>query len=305
MRRLIGAQKTEIKGIPFILRRGFVTIAKVTEEWLYDVEQPGDVIDELKSWRPRVDIITIKQRIPNFRKKYPFLFEWENSAVLTIANYDDWFNNQLAPNSRNKLRIAEKKGVTVKKCLFCDELIGNILKIYNETKIRQGKKFQHYNIDFGSLKKAHSTFLERSVFLGAFLNEELIGFVKLVDAGGFIRTMGILAKVKHRDKAPMNILISEAVKYCAENNVKYFVYGKYDYGNVGSDSIRDFKRFNGFEGVLLPRYYVPITIKGKEYLKLNLHHGIISFIPKRAIRFFLEARKFYYLRYVNANSDSV
>jgi len=290
--------------IPIIMSGRSVNIARVEEEWLYDLNYPYALIEELIGYRPKVDLLTFKQRIPNFRPKYPYYFEWENSAVLTISSYEDWFANQLATNSRNKVRMSEKRGVSVSECSFDDDFIGKVLQIYNETRIRQGKKFQHYEIDFNSLKRAHSTFLDKAVFLGAFWRGELIGFVKLVNAGSFVRTMGILAKVKHRDKAPMNILISEAVRYCASKNVKYFVYGEYDYGKVGSDSIRDFKRFHGFEGILLPRYYVPFTLIGKVYLYLKLQHGIVGLMPRPLVRWILNVRKAYYRRLSNRRSDT-
>ena len=42
--------------------------------------------------------------------------------------------------------------------------------------------------------------------------------------------MGIIAKIKHRDKAPMNALVAKAVEICAENKIPYLVYDKAYYG---------------------------------------------------------------------------
>jgi hypothetical protein len=101
--------------------------------------------------------------------------------------------------------------------------------------------------------------LESSRFIGAFYQNELVGFARFFLAGSFIRTMGILAKVCHREKPTMNLLIAKGVELCAEESVPYLVYGNYDYGKVGSDSLRGFKRYNGLERILVTRYYVSIT----------------------------------------------
>src|SRR5437773_1138904 len=66
------------------------------------------------------------------------------------------------------------------------------------------------------------SFLDRSIFIGAFLGETLIGFVKLVT--DLNRThanlMNVVSMVKHRDKAPTNALIAAAVRSCAERDRK-------------------------------------------------------------------------------------
>ena len=46
------------------------------------------------------------------------------------------------------------------------------------------------------------------------------------------------------------------------------------------DSLGDFKRSNGFQKFDLPRYYVPLTGKGKLALKLGLHRGWKEAVPK-------------------------
>jgi len=43
----------------------------------------------------------------------------------------------------------------------------------------RGKPNVHYGKDIHTVRKEEATFLDRSIFIGAFLGEELIGFVKL------------------------------------------------------------------------------------------------------------------------------
>ena len=69
--------------------------------------------------------------------------------------------------------------MTVKVTEFSDQLVEAICRIYNETPVRQGKTFwQHYQKDFESVRSALATYLERSIFLGAYYEDELIGFMK-------------------------------------------------------------------------------------------------------------------------------
>jgi hypothetical protein len=73
-------------------------------------------------------------------------------------------------------------------------------------------------MSLGRVRTYAGTFLEKSVFIGAFLGEELIGFAKLTwdETRTQANLMHILAMVEHRDKAPTNALIAQAVRSTAE-----------------------------------------------------------------------------------------
>ena len=278
----------------------FVKIARLKEEWDEDVEDPAAFVKNLKSSRIKADIFTFMQRLPESKPKYNFAMEWDSVAAMPITTYDHWIKNQIHKNSRKKINKAQKIGVILKRCEFNDELVNSIMDMCHETPIRQGKPNLEYNIDFETLKKANATFLDRAVFWTAHFNDELIGYIKLVFTDRFTRTMGILGKIAHRDKAPMNFLISKAVEVCAETKSPYLVYAQYDYGKLGSDTLKDFKRYNGFENIILPRYYIPLNIWGKIIIKLNLHHSLVELLPKRTIKFLLLLRSRWYTRKYSA-----
>ena len=63
---------------------------------------------------------------------------------------------------------------------------------------------------------------------------------------------------------------------CAEKGIPYLVYALWL-----DDSLGDFKRSNGFQKFDLPRYFVPLTRKGKLALKLGLHRGWKGAVPKQ------------------------
>jgi hypothetical protein len=277
-----------------IAKGRLIRIAELKEEWDENIEDPEEFIKKLKNSDLKTDIFTFMQNLPESKPKYKYHVEWDSRAAIQITTYDNWYKNQLHQNPRNKMRIAEKKGIKVKLCEFNNELIEGIKNIYNETPIRQDKYFPLYKMDFDATYKAHITFLDRAFFIGAFLNDELIGFLKLVSTDKYMRTMGILAKVAHRDKGPMNLLVAKAVEICAEKRMPYFVYGKYDYSNRGSDTLREFKSYLGFESIVLPRYYIPLNIWGEIIIKLNLHHEIADFIPKQLLRFLIKLRNYWH-----------
>jgi len=281
-----------------IVKGRLIKTAEFKEDWDEDIENPEAFIKLLKSSGVKADIFTFMQRLPESKPRYKYYMEWDSLAAIPITSYENWFKYQLHQNPRNKMRIAEKKGVAVKLCDFNDELVRGITTIYNETPIRQGKHFKLYKMDFDTTKKAHITFLERAYFLGAFFKNEFIGFIKLVPTGKYMRTMGILAKIAHRDKAPMNLLVAKAVEICAMNRIQYLVYGKYNYGRAESETLKEFKRYLGFESIILPRYYIPLNAWGKLMMKMNLHHDIVDILPRKLVRFLLELRnKFHVWKY--------
>lgn len=274
----------------------FIKTAGLKAEWDEDIEDPETFIKKLKGKSVTADIFTFMQRLPKSRPKYNYRMTWDSRAAIPITSYDNWYKNQLQQNPRNKMRIAQKKGVIVKLCEFNDDLIEGIKNIYNETPIRQNKRFPQYGIDFNATRKAHITYIDRAHFIGAYYNDEMIGFLKLVSTKNYMRTMGILAKEAHRDKAPMNLLVAKAVEICAEKGIPYFVYGKFNYGNAGSDTFREFKHYLGFESIILPRYYIPLNTWGQVVLKFNLHLNLIDILPKKLLRSLLQMRNNWHIK---------
>lgn len=277
-----------------IVKGKFVKIIQFREEWDIDVDDPELVINKIKSYGIKANIFSFQQRLPESKPKFNYYMEWDNIAALPITNYDDWFKRVLHQHPRNKMRIAQKKGVEVNIFEFNDETLKDIISIYHENPLRQGAPNIDYNIDFETAKKANSTFLDRATFIGAYYKNELIGFIKLVSAGKYTRIMGILGKIAHRDKASMNLLMAKAVEICDTEKTPYLVYAKFDYGKIGSETLRNFKLYFGYESIVLPRYYIPLNLRGKMILKLRLHQGIVGFLPRRLIRVLLNLRRKYY-----------
>jgi hypothetical protein len=295
-----------INDLKIVIKGRYIKIAEVREEWDQDVVDPKLINDVLKKSGVRIDIFTFIQRLPESRPKFQYRMEWDNVAAIPIISYEHWLKNQIPDQTRNKLKKANKFGVEIRQVAFNEDLLKGISSIYNETPLRQGTKNSHYNMDYELVKKLNGTFLDRCDFIGAFNNHELIGYLKIVYTDKFARVMGILGKIKHQDKSPMNLLIAKAIEICASKNVPYFVYAKYNYGKkVGSDSLKEFKKNNGFENILIPRYYVPLNNFGKLILTFGLYKGFKNMLPRWMIRKLLKIREILYtLKYAKYSNAS-
>lgn len=250
------------------------------EEWLEGevVENPEMFISQLTDSGLDADIFTFGQKLPFTEPKYKYHFEWDNVAAIPTTSYKDWWEG-LPKVTRKNIRRGYKHGVTAEVVEFDDELVNGIIGIHHDTPMRQGKLFAHYDKDFDQVKADYGTYMDKSDFLGAYLEGELIGIIKLVYIGNTAYTMQVLTKTRHYALKPTNILIAKAVEVCEKNNMSFLVYGKYIYKNITNSSLTEFKRLNGFEKIELPQYFIPLTLKGKVALKLKWHLGLPGVFP--------------------------
>jgi len=261
-------------------------IARIEGDGYRFLHDPEPLISRLRTSGVGIDLFTFTQGLQNTVPKYHYPMEWDNFAALRVTTFDDWWTHVLGFKARNKARQAERKGVTVREISFDDQLIEGIWRIYNESPIRQGKRFPHYGMSLNRAREYAGTFLDCSVFLGAFCEGSLIGFAKLTidETGTQAGLMHIVSMIEHRAKAPANALIAEAVRSCAARDVSYLVYSQFSYGNKQRDSLSDFKERNGFQRVEIPRYYVPLTRLGELAFRMRMHHSLIDRLPESLIK---------------------
>ena len=267
----------EIGEQTFAITKGSLTMVRLDDEWYEDVRDPEFVIDVLTNspgFKP--DIFTFWQRLPNVEPQYQYRTEWESIAALPVQSYDHWFNKQISSRLRSQLRKATKEGLNVREAAYDDEFVRGMTDIFNESPIRQGRRFWHYGKDFETVKQQFSRYLFREEMIGAYYGGEMIGFIMLGNAGNYGITGQIISKLKYRDKVTNNALIGKAVEVCAKKNLSYLVYLYWT-----NDSLAEFKRRCGFQETKVPRYFVPLTRKGKLALKLGLHRGWRATLPDR------------------------
>jgi len=272
----------EICGKDVRISGRLIRIAHLDGEGYQFFDDPLTAIENLRDCGERVDIFTFVQRISETTAKYDFPMEWDNFAALSVTTFEHWMGKQVSSRVRGVVRKSSKEGVVTKEVPLDEPLLLGISAIYNECPIRQGRRFPHYGVDFESLRKMKSTYLDQSIFIGAYFQDELIGFIKLVmdEARTQAGTMHILSMMRHRDKAPTNALIAQAVRSCAAREIPILWYVKYCYGKKRDDSLAEFKRRNGFQKVEVPRYYVPLSTVGRAALRLGLHHRMVDMVPE-------------------------
>ena len=272
-------------------RQGLVRVAMIhDEEWIQDepIADPAIFIRHLREMRP-ADVFSFARPLPTCEPCYPFHFDWDNAAAVETADFRHWWDS-LPQETRKNVRRSQRRGVEVRPVVFSDELVRGISRIYNETPIRQGRTFWHYGKSFEQVKAANTTYLDRSEFIGAFFDSQLIGFIKFVIVNNVARIMQILSLDAHADKRPTNALLAKAVEICCKNSISHLVYGKYVYGNKEKSPVTEYKRRNGFKRLEFPRYYVPLTRMGSLAIRYKLYRGITELVPETIVTLFLATR---------------
>jgi hypothetical protein len=277
----------------FIISGRFIKTAALKNEWQQDVEKPEEIIREITASPAKIDLLRFWQRIPESEAKYGYYKEWRDVAAIAIRSFDHWWEKQISGKTRNMVRKSDKMGVKIEEVQLSDEFVHGIVAIFNQSPVRRGKRFWHYGRSFESVKEGLAADSGEAIFIGAYLENELIGFIKLLLADRYAMIVLILDKTTHRDKAAMNGMIAKAVQICAERNIPFLTYTTWRRGDHGA-----FQQRSGFEKIRVPEYFVPLTLKGAIALRLGLHKGLRGAIPEGMMVWLLALRnKWYSLRY--------
>lgn len=274
----------------------WLKIAAVRDEDLVEgetVTDPYSFIDGLAESGLEADILTFAQRLPDATPRYKYHMEWDNVAVIPVSTFSEWWEKRVDSGVRRAVKKALKSGVVVTPHVLDDAFVKGIVNINNESRIRQGRPFWHFQKGYDKVKNENATYPERTTFLGAYYQDELIGFMRITYTKRVANIVQLLSMMKHYDKRPANALIAKAVEICEQRGVTHLVYYSYIYNDPKS-SLTEFKRRNGFEKALLPRYYVPLTLKGRAALSLGIHKGLAQRLPKPLLTRLLKLRNSWY-----------
>src|SRR5712692_4782522 len=176
-----------------------IRIARLEADGYHFLDNPEVLLNGLRQCEARIDLFTFMQKLPETTPKYAYPMEWDNFAAVPVSKFDHWWTQQIRPEARNRARQAEKKGVVIREVPFDKALVKGIWEIYNESPVRQGRRFPHYGKDLATVHREEATFLDSSFFVGAFLGEKLIGFVKLTvnETRTQANLMNILSAIEH------------------------------------------------------------------------------------------------------------
>lgn len=197
----------------------------------------------------------------------------DNIGLLTVCGYDEWLA-LVGKKTRNMIRKAEKSAVKTKIVEPSEKLAEGIWRIYNETPIRQERAFPHYGAPLEEVRSLVQAATD-ATFIGAFINDELVGFIQLASDGQTAVIQQILSFQKYSDKAINNALIAKAVQVSSERQIQWLMYGR-----IGNHpSLDKFKENNGFTKFVFPRYYAPLTKKGQIAIRLGLQKELKDSLP--------------------------
>ena len=296
--RWISVPALDIDGKTLVITGRWLKVFAVhDEQWLEtELEDPEVCVKTLKEQRRRglrADIFTFTQKPSAAIPKHKYLMEWDSLAVARTSSFKEWWE-KLPQETRKNVRRSLKRGVVIEVRNFDADLVKGISEVNNDSPMRQRERNIYYGRSLEQVKKDYSAFVERSDFICAYAGSEMIGFLKLVYRGNVASILNFTPKGSQSDKRPANALIAKAVELCEAKGVSYLTYGKYNYGNKGDSPLREFKIRNGFEELLVPRFYVPLTNRGRVCLALKLHRGLLGLLPQSWISIAIRAREKWY-----------
>jgi hypothetical protein len=290
--RWVRVPAVDIGGRKLIAEGRWLKIAVVRSESMLEteLENPDLYIEKLKVNNVlKADIFTFTQKLPSIHPKYSFAMERESIAAIHVVSFNKWWQG-LPQETRKNVRRSQRRGVTVRIRDFDDELIQGIRGVNDESPMRQGTRNGYYGKSSEETKRLYGEFVGRCDFICAYVGEEMIGFLHLVYRKGIASILNLTTKPSHFDKRPANALLAKAVETCEEKGISHLSYGLYNYGNKRDDSLRTFKIRNGFEEILMPRYFVPLNRWGDLCMKAKLHRGLIGILPHEVIKLVIVAR---------------
>lgn len=173
--------------------------------------------------------------------KYVFYFH-PIAIIQTPENIDEYLKH-IGAKSRNMNKKALKNGISTALFQWNDRL-EDIYAINTSSKQRQGREMDKAYIEY---PKKVETIKEKDfsiVYVGAFKDDTLVGYVELYVYGNFIMTNRILGHKEQLKYGVMNILIKHCVEYAIENNVAYINYLTMQ--NRKNNSLSAFKYRVGF-----------------------------------------------------------
>lgn len=276
-------------------------VAKIRGEEMREreIDDPELYLAALRNDKGKIlkaDILTFAQKLPATEPKYSYPMELESVAAIQFASFKQWWE-ALPQESRKNVRRSQKRGVTIKIRELDQDVVEGIRAVNDDSPLRQGVKNAYYGLSSEDTRQRYGDFEGRCDFICAYFGEEMIGFLHLVYREGVAAILNLTVKPSQLDKRPANALVAKAVEICETRKISYISYGLYNYGNKRDSSLREFKIRNGFQEILVPRYFVPLTLWGRFCLKANLHRGLIGNLPNSVIVAGLRARALWYKKF--------
>jgi hypothetical protein len=212
--------------------------------------------------------------------KRGFHTEIETIGLLPISTYETWLKS-IGKRARQDIKRSERRGVRIRKVHVDERFLRDAFAIYNETPIRQGRRYAGYGISLQGLRRKFSD--SKCELLGAYDESKLIGLLWMMPGDRVAEMGSFVHLVSERHKLPTNALIAAAVNDCCERGLHFLVYPAAFGFQPGLD---EFRLRMGFKPFTVPRYYVPLTRRGYTSIKLRIHRPIQYAVPSAIARTF-------------------
>jgi hypothetical protein len=249
------------------------------DEHMFDIGLDKELLLNLRN--QGADLFTFIQRNFLDRRRTVeknFFTDSEPVGLLNIGSYDRWFKS-ITHNARWQTKKGIRFGLKAKVVDINEAFIRGAFKIYNETPIRQGRKYSGYGLTLVDVRRKFFN-MKSSEVIGVYYDEELIGLIWISYGDRVAAVNSFLSLLTYRNKYPNDVLLAETVRRCQEKGYNYLTYWNMGF-NPGLDF---FKRSHGFIAFNVPRYFVPLSSKGELAIKLNVYRPFEHSLPMSVVR---------------------
>lgn len=196
--------------------------------------------------------------------------QFRNTVLIDLSAAEDQMLARMKQKTRYNIRLAQKKGVTVRKGTLQD---GHLLyQMYAETSVRDGfliREEGYYQTVWNTFDEARTTDQKKSIPISEPLIAEVdgkpVGAVSMFYFGGLAIYLFGMSRLEHREKMPNYLLQWEAMRRAKSLGCRiYNLWGAPDIFNPDDDLWGVFRFKEGLGG------YVSRTIGAWDYTSSSI-----------------------------------
>jgi len=172
-----------------------------------------------------------------------FNFYFYPVAIIKVPKDIEEYLKLIGAKSRNMNKKAQKSGI---KCRIFNwnEYLDDIYEINRSSSVRQGREMDSSYKEYPKKVKKQDSDDFRVIYIGAFKDEKLVGYIELYIYGNFAMINRILGHKEYLKFGIMNLLMKTCVEYSIDNGVEYINY--LTMMNRNNNSLSAFKYRVGF-----------------------------------------------------------
>ncbi len=144
--RRVRVPAADVAGRTIIVTGGLLRVARVFDADFTEREPSVDgdaLVEAFQASGLRADLLTFAGDVEERQPRLSYPYDWDNVAAAAASDHDAWWEG-LPQTSRKNCRRAAKRGVSVEVTALDDGLVQGIKRLYDESPLRQGRRFWHY-----------------------------------------------------------------------------------------------------------------------------------------------------------------